>query len=182
LYHNSFSTFSKYFLYHNSFSTLSKYFLYHNSFSTFSKYFLYTNSFSQSASNIWGEYTFILYSFQITIGIPNRILNCKIGWAVAELKLLKGLYEYTYLVNSLVNWSGNRYWVSVIVFNANFNNITVMSWLSSLLVEETGVPWEYNRPTASHWQTLSHNIVFYPAIGTFAVQICYTNKFLLYSY
>jgi hypothetical protein len=24
--------------------------------------------------------------------------------------------------------------------------------------------------------------VFYPAISTFAVQICYTNKFLLYSY
>ena len=26
------------------------------------------------------------------------------------------------------------------------------------------------------------NIIFYPAISTFAVQICYTNKFLLYSY
>jgi hypothetical protein len=27
-----------------------------------------------------------------------------------------------------------------------------------------------------------HNIYFYPAISTFAVQICYTNKCLLYSY
>ena len=27
-----------------------------------------------------------------------------------------------------------------------------------------------------------HNNIFYPAISTFAVQICYTNKFLLYSY
>ena len=26
------------------------------------------------------------------------------------------------------------------------------------------------------------NIILYPAISTFAVQICYTNKFLLYSY
>jgi hypothetical protein len=30
--------------------------------------------------------------------------------------------------------------------------------------------------------TKSKDILFYPAISTFAVQICYTNKFLLYSY
>jgi uncharacterized MAPEG superfamily protein len=28
-----------------------------------------------------------------------------------------------------------------------------------LLVEETGVPEENQRPAASHWQTLSHNVV-----------------------
>ena len=28
-----------------------------------------------------------------------------------------------------------------------------------LLVEETGVPGENHRPVASHWQTLSHNVV-----------------------
>jgi hypothetical protein len=28
------------------------------------------------------------------------------------------------------------------VFNATFNNISVISWRSVLLVEETGVPWE----------------------------------------
>jgi hypothetical protein len=27
------------------------------------------------------------------------------------------------------------------------------------LVKETGVIGEYNRPVASHWQTLSHNVV-----------------------
>jgi hypothetical protein len=27
------------------------------------------------------------------------------------------------------------------------------------LVEETGVPRENHRPVASHWQTLSHNVV-----------------------
>ena len=30
-----------------------------------------------------------------------------------------------------------------------FNNISVISWLSVLLVEETGVPWENHRPVAS---------------------------------
>jgi hypothetical protein len=38
------------------------------------------------------------------------------------------------------------------VFNATFNNISVISWRSVLLVEETGVPEENHRPVASHWQ------------------------------
>jgi len=42
------------------------------------------------------------------------------------------------------------------VFNATFNNISVISWRSVLLVKETG---ENYRPVASHWQTLSHNVV-----------------------
>jgi hypothetical protein len=45
------------------------------------------------------------------------------------------------------------------VFNATFNNISVMSWQSVLLVKETGVPRENQRPATSHWQTLSHNVV-----------------------
>ena len=45
------------------------------------------------------------------------------------------------------------------VFNATFNNISVISWRSVLLVGESGVPGENNRPVASHWQTLSHNLV-----------------------
>jgi hypothetical protein len=45
------------------------------------------------------------------------------------------------------------------VFNATFNNISVISWRSVLLVEETGVPGENHRPATSHWQTLSHNAV-----------------------
>jgi hypothetical protein len=44
------------------------------------------------------------------------------------------------------------------VFNATFNNISAI-WRSVLLVEETGVPGENPRPAASHWQTLSHNVV-----------------------
>jgi hypothetical protein len=36
------------------------------------------------------------------------------------------------------------------VFNATFNNISVISWLSVLLVEETEVPGENHQPVASH--------------------------------
>ena len=39
--------------------------------------------------------------------------------------------------------------VSVVVFNATFNNISVIMWQSVLLVEETGVPEENHRPVAS---------------------------------
>jgi hypothetical protein len=45
------------------------------------------------------------------------------------------------------------------VFNATFNNISVISWRSVLLVEETGVPGENHRTATSHWQPLSHNVV-----------------------
>ena len=40
--------------------------------------------------------------------------------------------------------------VRIMVCNATFNNISVISWRSVLLVEETGVPRENNLPVASH--------------------------------
>ena len=36
------------------------------------------------------------------------------------------------------------------VLNATFNNISVRSWQSDSLVEETGVPRQNHRPAASH--------------------------------
>ena len=38
----------------------------------------------------------------------------------------------------------------LMVFNATFNNISVISWRSVLLMEETGVPGENPRPVASY--------------------------------
>jgi hypothetical protein len=45
------------------------------------------------------------------------------------------------------------------VFNATFNNISVIPWRSVLLMEETEVPGENHRPATSYQQTLSHNVV-----------------------
>jgi hypothetical protein len=42
------------------------------------------------------------------------------------------------------------------VFNATFKNISVITWRSVLLVDETG---ENHQHVASHGQTLSHNVV-----------------------
>ena len=44
-----------------------------------------------------------------------------------------------------------------LVFNATFNNISVISWRSVLLMEETGVPRENHRPAASNIQLLHLN-------------------------
>jgi hypothetical protein len=50
------------------------------------------------------------------------------------------------------------------VLSAIFNNISVISWRSVLLVEETGVPGENHRSAACHWQTLSHSVVGFDII------------------
>ena len=38
----------------------------------------------------------------------------------------------------------------LIVLSATFNNISVISWRSVILVEETGVPRENHSPVANH--------------------------------
>ena len=63
----------------------------------------------------------------------------------------------------------------LMVFNATFNNISVISWPSVLFVEETGVPEENQWSLASHSQTLSHNVVLStPQSYTFILwKLCY---------
>jgi hypothetical protein len=51
-----------------------------------------------------------------------------------------------------------------VVFNVTFNNLSVVSWRSVLLVEETGVPRENHRPVTSHWQTLSQTFHYRTAL------------------
>jgi hypothetical protein len=45
------------------------------------------------------------------------------------------------------------------VFNATFNNMSVLLWRSVLLVEENGISDKNHRPATSHLQFLSHNVV-----------------------
>jgi len=44
----------------------------------------------------------------------------------------------------------SRIMVWVMAFNATFNNMSVISWQSVLLVEKTVVPGENHRPVASY--------------------------------
>ena len=57
-----------------------------------------------------------------------------------------------------------REFVCLMVFNVTFNNISVISRRSVLLVEEAGEPRENHRSVARHWQTLSHNVEHLPLI------------------
>jgi len=53
-----------------------------------------------------------------------------------------------------------RFWFGrFLVFNSTCNNISVISWQSVLLVEETRVSAENHRPVVSLLQTLSYNVV-----------------------
>jgi hypothetical protein len=77
--------------------------------------------------------------------------------AVLPVKLTK-LYKVAYIFEYIGTDSGeplvyiikmlNR--VRVMVFSTTFNNISVISWLSVLLVKETLIPGENHRPVASH--------------------------------
>ena len=63
------------------------------------------------------------------------------------------LKNYHYFVRN-VNLIVEKFilmFVCLMVFNnATFNNISVISWRSVLLVEETGGPGKNHRPVASH--------------------------------
>jgi hypothetical protein len=94
------------------------------------------------------------YAQSITIWKPNnfKILK-KTNFTQMELNRFCPFYCYWQRRDTCLV-------VCLMVFNATFNNISVISWRSVLLVEETGGPEENHRPVASHWQTLSHNGVY----------------------
>ena len=65
----------------------------------------------------------------------------------------------------------------IIVFNATFNNISVISWRSVLLVEETGLPGE-NLPQVT--DKLYHIIFIWGIKDLPRNQICQKTKWFIY--
>ena len=64
------------------------------------------------------------------------------------------------------------------VFNATFNNISVISWWSVLLMEETG---ENYRSVASHWQTLSAFLFWLKQLNLNILVSSFHNDMILYT-
>jgi hypothetical protein len=74
------------------------------------------------------------------------------------------------------------YMFRFMVCNASFNNISVISWRSVLLVDKTELPGENLRPAVSHWQFVSHCIEYNSleftmlvVIGTDYIKSCKSN-------
>jgi hypothetical protein len=71
--------------------------------------------------------------------------GCKGDGLSVEMLCLVNIFSF--LSFQLVNFGFGLWYLN---FNATFNNISVISWQSVLLVEETGVRGENHRPGASH--------------------------------
>jgi hypothetical protein len=67
----------------------------------------------------------------------------------------QSMFLFNKWVNLKFRSTKNNLPVRVIMFTATYNNNSVISWRSVLLVEETGVPEKNQRPAANHWQTYS---------------------------
>ena len=99
----------------------------------------------------------------LTITPSMRIISRRNQSVIAE-----NMLRTEYILPAILKWVTTssmmppliiRGWDCAMVFNTTFNNISVISWQSVLLVEETGVPEENHWPVASKWQIVSHNVV-----------------------
>jgi hypothetical protein len=121
-------------------------------------------------STIWQHFNKLTnIKMMFYVSCPQKPFNCLIlvmffhvfKWQFKIFGIFSGL---TCLERHKLSWifllfSSNLFGLWFVVFNATFNNISSLSWLSVLLVEEIGVPGENHWLVASHWQTLSHNVV-----------------------
>ena len=103
--------------------------------------------------------------YTLCLSLVNKILNLELertsyyNW---HCKLILNQEDNTQkyrIVKNMKKLHSFFLLVCLMVFNATFNNISVMSWRSVLLVKETRGPGENHRPVTSQWQTLSHDVV-----------------------
>jgi hypothetical protein len=102
-------------------------------------------------------YTYIVGNYEIHLhSLQERLENItQSSLSCLFIKLVKILIKFRFLVS-----------------NATFNNISIISWRSALLVENSGVPGENYRPAVSQWQTWSCNVLWsIPRLSRIIVQI-----------
>jgi hypothetical protein len=118
-------------------------------------------------TNIRWDMAYVYVCFSLGTDQNVRLLRCRLYY-VGEYCLPTSIYNRLTKQTSLctcitakeiLEIQSTNQSVCLMVFNTTFNNISVISWRSVLLMDETGGPGEDQWPFASHWQTLSHNVV-----------------------
>ena len=88
-----------------------------------------------------------------------KIMSVLINFLLQNTNLVSVLSNFAQILLVISDRSDNFAKSGIMVFNATFNNISVISWRSVLLVEEPGGPGENHRPVESHWQ-IYHIMVY----------------------
>ena len=110
-----------------------------------------------------------MYHDKAVIEIYNTVKSCHIfkydcdsmlSRIASNIKMIMILSSYLFVDQCIVSLKSHMKLTYCLgwfmVFNATFNNISVILWWSVLLMEETG---ENQWPVASHWQTSSNNVI-----------------------
>ena len=76
---------------------------------------------------------------------------CFIGYELTAILMTSVISIWIWTIYSIID--------GFMMFNATFNNISVITWWSVYFGGGNKVPGENHRPVVSHWQTSSHNDV-----------------------
>ena len=71
-----------------------------------------------------------------------------------------GTNHSVFLCTQMIGYIKDKIWARVMVLSSTFNNISVISGRSILLVEETGVPGENQRPATRLTDKLYHIMLY----------------------
>jgi len=110
--------------------------------------------------NFWGSICWLcgifdaILCFQLTITQYTCSIEFQkkfMNWL--NIFILTEQYKPLLLMITRTNYYPIKVRVRVMVFSATFNNISVISCRSVLLVEETGGPGKNHQPATSYWHT-----------------------------
>jgi hypothetical protein len=122
----------------------------------FSNHFIYVLYYANILIFVFVNFKLFSSFFHVHVPMIICLLERNLFFSISSIYI----FSFLCLVEFICyQFSFKRKWARVIVLKATFNNIWVISWRSVLLVEEARVPGENYRLIASHWHTLSHNVV-----------------------